>query len=64
MAALRPINRDEYNRDSKDIEDLKLFVLHTGAYRDISTPAVPYSRLNVLTAGRRVGGMRIRGGVL
>lgn len=64
MSALRPINRDEYNRGNKEIEDLRLFMVGQGAYLDIQEPAYPRTRLNALTAGTRVGGMRIKGGTV
>lgn len=65
MAALRPIQRDEYSRDSSEIEALRLFLVSQGAYRDIPAPVYPRTALGSLTSGRRVGGsMSIRGGSL
>lgn len=65
MAATRPISSvypERFQRDSKDIEDLKLFILNSGSYQDITTPAVRYTRLTGMTSGSKVGGMRVRGG--
>lgn len=61
----RPISSkfpDRFIRDGKDVEDLKLFVLNSGAYRDVTTPRTRGTRLSKLVSGRKTQGASIRGG--